>query len=59
VELTGDDRAMIYGALLWMARSSGAIRANRPASYGPQRESRCSGMNDGAPCCGRGDIAIA
>jgi hypothetical protein len=48
VALTGDDCAMIYGALLWIARSFGAIRANRPASYEPQRESRC---RYSIPCC--------
>ena len=37
VNLTGGDRAMIYGALLWMAENSKVIEANRRERYGPPR----------------------
>ncbi len=40
VDLTGDDRAIILGALLWMATSSKAIKANRRERSGPRRECR-------------------
>ena len=34
VELTGDDRAMIYGALLWMADKLQSDRAEQPRAGG-------------------------
>src|SRR6476661_11277780 len=40
VDLTGDDRATIFGALLWMADKFKSIKANRPERSGPQRERR-------------------
>jgi len=40
VELTGDDRAMIYGALLWMG--SEAISTSMHGHFGAQRENRLS-----------------
>jgi conjugative transfer protein TraD len=42
VDLTGDDRATILGALLWMADKLRAISTNKPANYGPQRGNRRS-----------------
>ncbi|MCP2217738.1 hypothetical protein AB7M56_001710 [Bradyrhizobium elkanii] len=45
VDLTGDDRAIILGALLGMADKLKAIKANRPERSGPQRERRHSLWN--------------
>ncbi len=42
VNLTGDDRATILGALIWIAEKLKGDHANRPARSGPQRESRRS-----------------
>jgi len=42
VELTGDDRATILGALLWMADKLQSDQANGRVNYGPQRGSKRS-----------------
>jgi hypothetical protein len=42
VDLTGNGRAMIYGALLWMPTSSRANKANRRERCGSQRGSKRS-----------------
>jgi Conjugal transfer protein TraD len=39
VDLTGDDRATIFGALLWSADKLKTIKANGREGSGPQRES--------------------
>ena len=44
VDLTGDDRAMIYGALLWMADKLQSDRANMRELSGTRRASRRSRM---------------
>jgi len=45
VDLTGDDRAMIYGALLWMAEKLNSEQGNRLVAFGPKRGSRRSKRN--------------
>ena len=39
VDLTGEDRATIFGALLWMADRLKAISASMRERFGPQRGS--------------------
>lgn len=42
VDRTGDDRAIIFGALLWMPKSSTAKTASAHERYGPIKAKRGS-----------------
>ena len=46
VDLTGDDRAMIYGALLWMADKLQSDEGDKREASGPRRESRHSRITE-------------
>jgi hypothetical protein len=45
VDLTGDDRAIVSGALIWMADNSSSMTAKRPMRSGPTRGNRRSTPN--------------
>jgi hypothetical protein len=44
VELTGDDRAMIYGALLWMADKLQSDQGNRARALWVEKGTKAFGM---------------